>query len=233
MMEMYLHNSFLHSYDKVDAFIAPSLFIQKKMIEGGIAPERIHLIKNFVRVQDYTPNYENDGYLLYFGQVSYIKGIDVLLKALQHIPKVRLIVAGRGDGIRRYKRFCQVHNLKVSFIGFQSGRTLRKLISNCLAVVVPSVCYESFGLVVLEAFACGKPVVGSNHGGIAELIVEDETGYLFDPGNSHALAEKINMVLNYPEKLKEMGHAARKKVESEFNSYLHIKKIIELYNRFN
>jgi len=232
VVEMYLHNRILHSYDKVNAFIAPSAFLRQKMISGGFASEKVYHIPNFINADDYTPHYENDGYLLYFGRLIDVKGLDVLLRAMQELPEVCLIVAGRGADQERYEAYVQEHNLNVSFVGFQSGNDLRKLVQNSLTVVVPSVWYESFGLVILEAFAYGKPVIASRIGGMVELIEDGITGYFFTAGNVQDLTAKIKKVLANPTKLSEMGRVARKKIEREFNPNLHLKKITELYKRF-
>lgn len=232
VVEMYLHNSILHSYDKVDAFIAPSLFLRRKMIEGGVAPERIHYIPHFIKADDYTPHYQNDGYLLFFGQLITVKGLDVLLKAMQELPKTRLVVAGRGADKERYETYAREHNLNVSFVGFQSGDALRKLVQNSLAVVVPSVWYENLPYTILEAFAYGKPVIASRLGGMAELVADGETGYLFEVGNPQDLAEKIRMALANSAKLPEMGHIAREKIEREFSPGLHLERIMSLYKQF-
>ena len=232
VVEMYLHNSILHSYDKVDAFIAPSAFLRNKMIEGGVVPERIHHIPNFIRVSDYTPHYQNDGYLLFFGQLITVKGLDILLQAMQEFPDIRLVVAGRGADKKRYESYARGRNLNVSFVGFQSGDALCKLIQNSLVVVVPSVWYENLPYTILESFAYGKPVIASNLGGMAELVTDGETGYLFEAGNPQDLAAKIRKALANSTKLPEMGRVARAKIEREFNPDLHLERITKLYKRF-
>lgn len=233
MIEMYLHKTILHSYDKVDAFIAPSSFLRNKMIESGISPNRIHHIPNFVKVNEYTPDYENDGYLLFFGQLIDVKGLDVLLRAFEKLPEVRLIIAGRGAERVRFETFVQEHNLKnVSFVGFQSGDNLRKLIQKSLAVIVPSVWYENQPYSIMEAFAYGKPVIASNLGGMTELVSDNTTGYLFEAGNHHDLVEKVQMAVSHPNQILDMGHTAREKVEHKFNADLHLQRITKLYKSF-
>ncbi len=229
MIEMYLHNTVLHSYDKVSAFISPSAFLRNKMIEKGLNPKKIHHIPNFIRIDEYIPHYENDGYLFYFGQLISVKGLDTLLQAMKAFPKVSLIIAGQGDEKIRFEAFAQQNNLNVSFVGFQSGKKLQRLIQNSLAVIVPSVWYENMPYTIVEAFAYGKPVITSRFGGMAELIDDGETGFLFEPGNHLDLEEKISIVLDHSTELSEMGRTARKKAEREFNPLLHIERITELY----
>lgn len=230
MVEMYTH-TMLRSYDKVHAFISPSVFLMNKMIEGGISSDRIHHIPNFIDACCYAPHYRNDGYLLFLGQLTTVKGLDIVLQALQHLPKIHLIVAGRGPEKERFESFAQKHNLRVTFVGFQSGNDLKELIQNSLVVVVPSVWYENFPYAILEAFAYGKPVIASRLGGMAELVSDDETGYLFSPGSSYDLSEKISKALSNSTKMMVMGKAAREKVERELNPVLHLEKIVRLYKQ--
>ena len=229
MVEMYLHRTLLHSYEQIDAFIAPSAFLRKKMIEGGLAPERIHHIPNFIAATDYLPQYENEGYLLFLGQLIPVKGLDVLLQALRFCSNVHLIVAGEGADRLRFEAFSKNHGLNVSFVGFQTGNNLQKLSQNSLAVIVPSVWYENLPYSILEAFAYGKPVIASRLGGMAELVDDGETGYLFEAGNPQALAETIQRAVSDPNKLIEMGRVARAKVEQEFSPERHLEQIMNVY----
>jgi len=232
MAEAWLHQCLLHSYDQVDAFITPSRFIRNKMIAGGIPPERLHHIPNFIDTDIFRPTYQNEGYLLYCGQLEPFKGVDLLLSALRQTGSPPLIIAGRGSEQKRYMDFCREFRLKVTFAGFQSGEKLCKLIQNSLAVIVPAVAYENQPYTILEAYASGKPVIASRRGGITELVVESETGFLFEAENRDDLAAKIRILQKHPARAVEMGRQARILVEREFNPQLHLEKLQRLYNRF-
>ena len=82
--------------------------------------------------------------------------------------------------------------------------------------LLPSIAFETFGLVNLEAMACSKPVIASNFSGIPEVVKDRETGILVPPRDSEALADAIIELLNDPEKRKQMGEAGRKRVEEMF-----------------
>ena len=114
-------------------------------------------------------------------------------------------------------------------MGFKTGNELRKLLTESTCVVIPSQWYENCPMTVLEAFAAGKPVIGSNIGGIPELINENIDGFTFQPGNSDELSEKIQWVWDNRSKTKEMGLQGRKKVEEKFNAEMHYEGLMAIY----
>ncbi|MEM1583004.1 MAG: glycosyltransferase family 4 protein, partial [Candidatus Bathyarchaeia archaeon] len=95
-------------------------------------------------------------------------------------------------------------------------------------VVVPSL-QEAFGLVVSEAMACGKPVIGTNVGGIPDQIIDGYNGFLVKPRSPEDIAEKIIWLLENQEEAKVMGMRGRKIVEEKFNIERKMDRIIELY----
>ena len=95
-LEMYIHKM-LKIYEKnVDIFICPSQFVKNKMIEWGIDNKKLIVISHFVSLSKFEPNYENQGYILYFGRLTEEKGVDVLLKAMKDFPKLKLKIIGEG-----------------------------------------------------------------------------------------------------------------------------------------
>ncbi|HYX49234.1 MAG TPA: glycosyltransferase, partial [Ktedonobacteraceae bacterium] len=103
----------------------------------------------------------------------------------------------------------------VRFIGKRQPEELRDYYcAGDIAVTTP--WYEPFGLTPLEAMACGRPVIGSAVGGITYTIKDGETGFIVPPRNPEALATQLEQLLNQPELMKQMGMAARKRVEHEF-----------------
>ena len=96
--------------------------------------------------------------------------------------------------------------------------------------VLPSEWYENCPMTVLEAFAAGKPVIGSDIGGIPELIEGGVDGFTFPPGDATALAEKISWVWENRTTARDMGMEGRKKVEQRFNAGAHYNGLISIYN---
>jgi glycosyltransferase involved in cell wall biosynthesis len=119
----------------------------------------------------------------------------------------------------------------VEFLGKLDFLELVKVVARAKFCVLPSEVYENCPMAVLEAMALGKPVIGSNIGGIPELINDGDDGLLFDTGNADDLAEKINWMLKNSRKTSEMGLEARKKIERKYNPDIHYQKVMEQYER--
>jgi glycosyltransferase involved in cell wall biosynthesis len=123
---------------------------------------------------------------------------------------------------RRYTR--------AEFLGYREGDELKAIIAKSAFVVVPSEWYENCSMVVLEAMAMGKPVIGTRVGGIPEQIDDGKTGFLFDLGMSEDLLRGMNSLMRNPELRRKMGLAARKKVEKEYSLSRHCEKLLETYS---
>lgn len=216
----------------VDAFVAPSKFMHNKLIEFGCDGSKIYQIYNFLNIEDYTPNYQKEDYVLYYGRFSAQKGLSVLLDAMDLNRDKKLVMAGTGELEQDLKEMALSKGLNVHFCGFKSGDDLKDLVRKARVVVLPSICYENNPMVVLESFAMGTPVVGSDIGGIPELIQNGENGFLFGVGNSRELGEKIKRVFELDRRLfKDMGKRGRHFVEEHFCRETHYKLLSDLYTQ--
>ena len=208
--------------NKVARYIALNAFCRGKFIEGGLSAERVVVKPNFVDFA--SPQPVPRAGLLFVGRLSAEKGLATLAGALALLPAVLLRVAGNGpessllDGVAGVTR-----------LGSLPGETVRQEMSRATALVVPSICYETFGLVVIEAFACGTPVIVSRIGALAELVRDGETGLLFEPGNPRDLADKIAWAQAHPEQMAEMGRTARAQYEAEFSAEVNYQRLMEIY----
>jgi len=111
------------------------------------------------------------------------------------------------------------------------GEKLKNEICQSKFLVIPSEWYENYPRSVIEAFACGKPVIGSRIGGIPELVKNKETGLTFEPGKVDDLRAKINYMIDNPEKVIEMGKNARRFVEQELNAEKHYEDLMDIYDQ--
>ncbi|MFA5905018.1 MAG: glycosyltransferase family 4 protein [Desulfobacula sp.] len=227
-------NDFFKKYEKnVDFFIAPSRFLKSKLFEFGIPDEKIVYIPNYIPVQNLIPTYTSENYLVYIGRLSAEKGISTLIRAFRSLKEghTRLMVVGDGP-MREPLEALAGDDGRIQFTGFLSGRELADITRNARAVVVPSEWYENAPISILEAFAFGKPVIGGRIGGIPEMVEDGRNGLLFESGNADDLFDKLNLFLSYSSKgIMEMGQAARKKAEAEYNPELHYEKLIEVYQK--
>ncbi|MFQ6082628.1 MAG: glycosyltransferase family 4 protein [Candidatus Aminicenantia bacterium] len=228
-LEMYLHHSILHIYDLVDVFISPSKFLKDKIVEMGFNAKVFHL-PNFINVNDFIPSYTwNENTIVYFGRLSYEKGLVTLLSALKGLD-IKCKIIGDGslkESLKLKVKSEKIHNIE--FLGYKFGDELRNEIKSSACVVLPSNWYENNPRAILEAFALGKPVIGSRIGGIPELVKDYKTGLTFEPGNPNDLREKILYLFNNLDKMIEFGKNARKFVEKNFNPEKYYQELMKIY----
>lgn len=216
----------LRNYEMVDIFIAPSQFMADSVTQKRVPKEKVRVLYNGVDLPNQDGSLVDGGYILYLGRLSPEKGVLTLLSAHSEMAGcVDLVIAGIGhhdDELRQsYPR--------AKFIGHVSGTKLHDVLSGASVVVVPSEWYENCPMSVLEAMSYGKPVIGSNIGGLPELIVNGETGLLFEPGNKVELLDAMSELMNNSTRRQSMGMLARKRAEQKFSLSRHNKQLINIY----
>jgi glycosyltransferase involved in cell wall biosynthesis len=230
-VEMYLHGA-LKTYDRtVDAFVSPSRFLRDKLAEFGMDVRRVRHIPNFVDVEAFSPRYgPGEGYVVYVGRVTFDKGVGVLVQAMAGLPHLTLRIVGDGDARAPLQEQCAREGIRnVQFLGPRPHRDLPALVGGAAVVVLPSLLYDNCPLVVLEAFAMGKPVIGSRLGGIPELISDGVDGMLVPPGDPSALREAIAWLTARPQAMEALGRSGRAKVERLYGPESHLQAICAVY----
>ncbi|WP_119394248.1 glycosyltransferase family 4 protein [Salinibius halmophilus] len=202
---------------KVALFIALTNFYKSKAISGGLHSSLIRVKPNFV----YDPGFEQLSRkgVVFVGRLSPEKGLAVLGAASIQINS-EVHVYGEGE-----PNFCK----NLVFKGKRNRSEVLGAMKRSVLVVVPSICLESFGLVIVEAFACGTPVVCSRLGSMAEIVEDGVTGLHFEPGNAEDLAEKVNWLLANPEKAREMGRNARAEYEAKYTPEKNLEMLEAIY----
>lgn len=237
-VSMTIHN-WLGIYRKVDLFVTPSAVMREVLIEGGYDGARIvHLPSFYAGHRDEASEQSEGDYVLYFGRISTEKGLDTLLRAFGLAAeasfgrKVRLLLAGADvDGLTgRLQALAQELGLgeRVQFLGPLGRRELDELIAHCLFTVIPSRWYDNSPMSVFESFAHGKPVVGSNIGGIPEQITPD-CGLLCEPGNVEELAEAMSKLIANADLRAGMGAAARRRLREAFSPETHCRRLLDIF----
>lgn len=227
-IEAYWHR-LRKSYDNVDIFISPSQFLAHKVLTR-IPADRLRILRNGINTVDIQPTYDDDSYILYLGRLSKEKGVWTLLKAYHNSNiKIPLFIAGTGPLEKRLKK----EYPDVNFLGFRTGDGLNELLQRCSYVVVPSEWYENCSMVVLEAMAFGKPVIGTRIGGIPEQIDDNKTGFLFEIGDINDLSDKMKRLAEDRKLRISMGRMARKKCEHEFSLSSHCGNLLKIYSEMN
>lgn len=231
-MEMYLHHDIMHIYDLIDVYISPSKFLKSKCEEMGFHGKIVYL-PNFVKIEDYDTEYNSqESSIVYFGRLSEEKGLFTLIEAIKDIPGVTLKIIGEGplrNSLEFRAKSLELKNVK--FLGYKTGQELKDEVKKSMFVVVPSEWYENNPRSVIEGFAMGKPVIGARIGGIPELVQDNETGLLFEPGSPYELCSKIEYLVNNPGKIIEMGRNARLFVEKELQAERHYRELMNIYNQ--
>lgn len=223
-------NKIFRKYGWIHRFLCPSQFLLEKIANAGIPRNKLVYLPNALNPMAYEPNYSKGKYALFAGRLSREKGVLTLLKALKHL-RIPLRIAGTGPLESECKAFVATHNMHhVAFEGHCQGEKLKDLFQQAAFLIIPSEWYENAPMSILEAFAYGKPAIGSRLGGIPEQIIQDETGLLFEAGNAQELAESVAELWSNPSKIQRMGINARRRIETEFCSDLHVKRLLEIYS---
>ena len=224
----------LKTWDRViDTFIVFTEFYRKKFIQGGLHSEKIALKPHFIDPDPGCRNGEKGDYALYIGRLQKEKGIQTLLNAWRNSANIPLKIRGDGNLLGEVNNYISQNGLKsVEIVKRLEKEQLNELIKNARFLVWPSEgYYETFGLVAIEAFACGVPVIASRTGTLAENVSDGHTGLHFTPGDAEDLSAKINWAWNNPDKMAQMGRAARKEYESRYTAEKNYKMLIDIYER--
>lgn len=195
------------SYRKIDRVVAPSQFMRNKLIEGGFPTRQVVYMQNFAK-QEILDNAADDTdrtdrenpYFLFFGRLSSEKGVDVLvdafIKALPSLPtKLRLVIAG--DGPERQNVEDRITaagpdaSERIELVGFQNGADMQRYTERASLAIASSRWRENMPYSIVEAFALGTPVIGTDIGGIPELVSEGQTGFICSPGDIKSLTQAL------------------------------------------
>ncbi|MFA5801414.1 MAG: glycosyltransferase family 4 protein [Thermoleophilia bacterium] len=230
--EMFYHDLTRAYSGRIDRFIAPSQFVAGKLVTRGFDPEKVVVIPNFVDPGRWKPDGEGGDYVLFSGRLTQEKGIVTLIRALAGLPGIPLKIVGSGmadSPTRQLARELGADNIE--FVGFKSEDEVRRLVQGSRFACVPSEWYENAPMSALEAFACGKPVIGTRIGGIPEMVRDGQTGLLAEPGDEADLRAKVERLWEDPELAITMGRNARHLIETEYSPRTHYDKIIKTYQQ--
>jgi glycosyltransferase involved in cell wall biosynthesis len=213
----------IHTWDtKVTRYVALNNFCRDKFIAAGLPPERIVVKPNFVDFP--APEVGERNGFLFVGRLSSEKGIEVLARAMAALDGAALRVAGTGPESHRLAGVAGLVRL-----GALTGDNIRLEMTAAAALILPSIWYENFPRTLVEAFACGLPVIASRIGALAELVQDGVTGLLFEPGDADDLADKMRWALQHPEQMAQMGRNARRQYEAEFTAERNYQQLMAIY----
>ena len=227
VIEGYFH-SIRKSYDIIDYIITPSCFYKNKFIEMGVEQDRLIHIPNFLaqNMPQVNARTDRNNYFLYFGRLSEEKGIVTLIEAMKCVD-FDLYIVGTGP-LKEVISEMAANNSNIKILGFMKGQELVDIVANAKAIVLPSEWYENGPYTAIEALQLGRPIIGSNIGGIPELI--DGNGYLYEPGDVNELTlrlkrmidctdEEYQMMENRSKQIFEKNHVWEQHKENLLNVY--------------
>lgn len=174
--------------------------------------------------------------ILFGGRLSEAKGgkiaLDVMAKIAKSEPSAVLLIVSKVDGYTDHLKQ-EADKLGIGerliFTGWTDRNDIKYVYSCADVVFVPSVCFDAFPRIVLEAMAAGKPVISTRYGGVVEIIVDGVTGYIVDPFNLDEVVTKVSDILRDHKKLEAMGRAGYDRVVTDFNSADKINMILARY----
>jgi glycosyltransferase involved in cell wall biosynthesis len=209
--------------ERVTRYIALNEFCRRKFIEGGLPAARIVVKPNFVDVAPAPEAPRHGG--LFVGRLSAEKGIATLLAALDRERGPLLDVVGSGPDAERVNT-----HPRVRAHGWLASAQVLERMRGASYLVLPSVWYECFPRTLVEAFACGLPVIASRVGALQELVEHGRTGLLFHPGSDKSLARALEYARAHPEAMREMGANARAAYEKHFSPRRNYEQLMDIYD---
>jgi glycosyltransferase involved in cell wall biosynthesis len=215
----------------VDRFIALTGFSRQKFIEGGIPTEKLTVKPNFVLTDPGCGPCSGE-YALFIGRFSPEKRLVTLLTAWQRL-RVRIPLCIVGDGPERGSLEAHAKQIGLSdvrFLGQLSRDGVVAALKGALWLLFTSEWYETFGMVIIEAFACGVPVICSRLGAMQEIVADGCTGLHFTPSDPEDLAQKIEWAWAHPEEMAAMGRAARVEYEAKYTAGRNYEILMEIYS---
>jgi glycosyltransferase involved in cell wall biosynthesis len=215
--------------NQVDRYIALTQFARHKLVENGIPGHKIVVKSNYV---DPDPG-AKDGpgeFALFVGRLSPEKGIRTLLNAWRRLKtSVPLIILGEGP--------CEAEVIAatrevscIRWLGWMDKGDVIETMKRSRFLVLPSECYESFPLTIVEAFGCALPLVASALGSVEELVENGQTGLTFRASDPDDLAEKVQWAWGHPIEMTIMGRQARGEFEAKYTARTNYEALLKIYS---
>lgn len=214
----------------VDVFIAPTAFTRGMLVAGGLPADRIAVKPHFVNPDPGVGSFAG-GYALYAGRLAVDKGVSTLLAAWRRLG-ARLPLTIVGDGpLAAQVQDATRHLPQVAWAGHQPHSYVQQLIRQAAVIIAPSIAFETFGQVIIEAYAAGVPVIACEGGAAMDLVQHGSTGLLAKRGDVDDLVAQVEWLLAHPDAARAMRSAARAAYETQFTADLNAQMLSEIYEQ--
>ena len=220
----------LKTWEKlVSCYIVSTEFFAGKFAAAGLPISRIHIKPHFA-----SRNYKKSGsigdYALFVGRLAPEKGVLTMLTAWEHTRVIPLKIRGDGPLYSHIHARTGDRALPIELIPRLPEDEMIRLFQGARFLVWPSEgLYETFGMVAIEAFACGVPVITSNLGAMAEIVRDRVTGVHFRTGDPQDLAAKVEWAWNHSAEMELMGHVARAEYEAKYTPERNYEMLMSIY----
>lgn len=218
------------AYRPVGRFIAPSRFLADQLRRGGVFPDRVRQLNNYVDAASLTPRTgAGDGFVS-IGRLANEKGVDTAIRAVGQVPGATLTVAG--DGPQRAELLALAESVapgQVRFAGHVSAAEVAALNRSARAAVSVARWHENMPLSVLETMGAAVPLVVSGLGGLPELVDDGVNGLVIPHDDPVALAAAMRRLLASPQESVAMGASARAKMLEHFDAGAHVEQVMRYY----
>ena len=212
----------------VDVFIALSEFSREKYIKGGLPAGKIVVKPNFIH-PDPGEREAAGSYALFVGRLTLDKGVRALLAAWERVGnKIPLKIVGDGPLAEEVREAAE-RLVGVEWLGSQPRESVLALMKHAVFLVIPSLWYEAFGVVIAEAYGVGLPVIASNLGSMSMLIRPGYTGLHFRPGDAADLAAQVEWAIAHPAEMEVMGTHARHEYETLYAADRNYDLLLQVY----
>jgi glycosyltransferase involved in cell wall biosynthesis len=210
----------------IDQYIALTEFARAQFVAGGLPAERIVTKPNFL-AEDPGPGTQRRSGLLFVGRLVAEKGIGILLQAAQGLTgQQHLTIVGEGPLRSEVDAVARSH-AHVTYLGERSREQVLRLMQSSKALVFPSQWYEGFPMTMVEAFACGLPVVASNLGSMAAIVEHERNGLLVASGDVLAWIEAMTRGSEAPD---NWGVEARQDFLARYSAAANVSQLLAIYD---
>ncbi len=214
----------------VDCFISPSRFTLRRHLEDGLKIPIKHIPYFLPTLEETTGIFQSEPinerpFFLFVGRLEKIKGLQNVIPIFKEKPNYDLLIAGDGDYQRELEALAQ-NSPNIKFLGKLEQSKLRELYHAAIAVIVPSICLETFGIIIIEAFSMKTPVIVNNLGALPEVVEDSGGGFVYN--NESELVDAIKNLAENPVLRSELGNKGYAAFLKYWNEDAHLTQYFNL-----
>jgi glycosyltransferase involved in cell wall biosynthesis len=214
----------------VDCFISPSRFSLKKHLEMGLKIPFKHIPYFVSKPKDRVESFQIEKinprpFFLFVGRLEKIKGLQNVIPIFKQLINYDLLVAGDGEFKGELMKLAD-NSPNIKFLGRLEHERLSNLYQQAIAVIVPSICLETFGIIIIEAFSMKTPVIVNNIGALPEVVEDSRGGLIYS--NQAELINALKKLIENSELRKELGENGYQAFLKFWNEDAHLAQYFDL-----